>query len=68
MIEKYSFYPIKPEAQEKITVLREAFSACEETVLANTKPSRLLSIALTDLESAAMFAIKSIAHDPENRT
>lgn len=67
MLDKYSFYPIKPEAQEKIVMLRDAFSRCEEIVLANTKPSRLLSIALTDLESAAMFAIKSIAHDPENR-
>lgn len=65
--ERFSSFPITEEAQGKIQKLREAFTAVETAVGANCPAGRLLSIALTDLESAAMFAIKSIAHDVGSR-
>jgi len=67
ILEKYSFFPITEEAQGKIQALRVAFSEIESVVLSVAPDSRLRSVALTDLESAAMFAIKSIAHAPANR-
>ena len=67
VLDRYSFYPITEEAQAKIQKLREAFSVLETVVTAECPGGRLLSIAFTDLESAAMFAIKSIAHAEESR-
>lgn len=52
----------KPSAQglDKITQLRKVFSDLHDLVESIAPVSRERSIALTELESAAMWAIKSV--------
>lgn len=56
-----------PEALEKITEVREAFKVVNELISAIPNSSvqigaRELAIAKTNLEQAAMWAIKGISH------
>jgi hypothetical protein len=59
----------KPSAAglAKIAELRKAFSTLHEQIRALTPVSREQSVALTNLEQAAMWAIKAVVHnDPES--
>jgi hypothetical protein len=50
---------------EKITTLREHFSELKKDIETICPPSRERSVALTELETSAMWAIKSVvSNDP----
>lgn len=52
---------------EKITKLREAFSQLHSTIEELAPASRERSVALTELETTAMWAIKAVVcNDPES--
>jgi len=49
----------------KITRLRAAFTVLKQTIEETAPPSRERAVALTELETAAMWAIKSVvSNDP----
>lgn len=51
----------------KITTLREAFSALHKTIEELAPASRERSVAITNLETTAMWAIKAVVvNDPES--
>ncbi len=59
----------KPSAAglEKITQLREAFSVLYDLVSKITPSAREKAVALTNLETAGMWAIKAVVYnDPES--
>lgn len=64
---QFAYHKPSPEALAKISELRKAFSALN-TVLGQTCPSsRELSVALTELETSAMWAVKSVVcNDPKS--
>jgi hypothetical protein len=52
---------------ERITYLRNKFSELEDAIKAHCPESRTRSVALTELETSAMWAIKSIVfNDPDS--
>lgn len=67
MIKTYAYHKPSSTSIEKIALLRKAFSDLHETCTANAPQSRELSVALTNLEQAAMWAIKAVVcNDPES--
>ena len=65
--QKYAYHKTTPDTGDKITTLREAFQALDELVQEFTPPSRERSLALTELETAAMWAIKAVVlGDPKS--
>ena len=53
---------------DKITALREAFTAVARLIEETCPASRQRSVAITELETAAMWAIKAVVfNDPERR-
>ena len=66
---KKTFAYHKPSAASlsTITAIREAYSALHDAIEAECPPSRERAVALTELETSAMWAIKSvICNDPES--
>jgi hypothetical protein len=63
LIFAYESKPITPEKVDLIKNLRQDFSNIHENILVHCPKSREQSIALTHLETAAMFAIKAITHE-----
>lgn len=66
---KKTFAYHKPGADglAKITQLREAFSGLSDLIEAICPKSREASVALTNLETTAMWAIKAVVcNDPES--
>ena len=53
----FAYHAPSPSGLERITRLREAFSAVKAEIERNCPPSRQCSVALTELETAAMWAI-----------
>ncbi len=53
----------KDNQQEKISNTRNTFTDTAEFILENLKDSREKSLALTKLEEACMWAIKSITRE-----
>lgn len=66
MIDKpFAYHKPSDDGLVKITALREAFSIVAAAIEANCTPSRQKSIAVTELETAAMWAIKAVVfNDP----
>lgn len=61
MIDKpFAYHKPSEDGLGKITALREAFSAVQDVIRVNCPPSRQTSVALTELETAAMWAIKAV--------
>lgn len=51
----------------KIAKIREAFSTLDDLITELAPPSREKSVALTNLETTAMWAIKAVVcNDPES--
>ncbi len=63
MKKNYSFFKISEESQEKIAALRQIFSDAHEKIEELCPNSRERSTGLTHLEGAAMWIIKSVAHN-----
>lgn len=65
MIKPYAYHKPSEVGLKKITALREAFSTLHTLILDLAPDSREKSVALTNLETAAMWGIKSIVtNDP----
>ena len=59
----------KPSAigLQKITEIRKGYSEIKRLLENNCPPSRQLSVALTELETSAMWAIKAVVfNDPKS--
>lgn len=67
MLKTFAYHKPSTEGLEKITKLREAFSAVAALMDEVCPQSRERSIAFTELETSAMWAIKSIVcNDPKS--
>lgn len=67
MIKTYSYHKPSDDGLGKITSLREAFSALHDLIEQTCPPSREKSVALTNLETTAMWAIKAVVcNDPKS--
>ena len=66
MIDKpFAYHKPSPDALQRITILREAFSAAAQAVIKQCPLSRQQSVAITELETSAMWAIKAVViNDP----
>lgn len=66
MIDKpFAYHKPSPTGLDKINALREAFSQVKATIEQTCPTSRQMSVALTELETAAMWAIKAVVfNDP----
>lgn len=54
---------------EKINALREGFSTVQRLIEEHCPTSRQKSVAITELETAAMWAIKAVVfNDPQSET
>lgn len=63
----YAYHKPSAGGMEKIKDLRRAFSLLHNVVLELAPESRERSVALTNLETTAMWAIKSVVcNDPES--
>ena len=68
MIDKpFAYHKPSDDGLSRITELRAGFSALKATIERVGPPSRERSIAITELETAAMWAIKSVVfNDPKS--
>lgn len=68
MIDKpYAYHKPSPDGLAKINRLRELFSEVEKTLKEVCPPSRHLSVAITNNEQTAMWAIKAVVfNDPDS--
>lgn len=63
----FAYHKPSSTGLEKITKLREAFSALHNLIMVEAPPSRERAVALTNLETTAMWAIKSVVcNDPNS--
>ena len=64
----FAYHLPSPTGLERITRLREGFSALKRAIEETCPPSRQTSVAITELETAAMWAIKAVVfNDPESK-
>lgn len=67
MLKTYAYHKPSAAGLEKITALRQAFSDLTDKINELCPSSRERSVALTELETSAMWAIKSVVcNDPES--
>ena len=63
----YQYHKPSADGLDKVAKLREAFSTVDDIVQELAPSSRERSLAITNLEQAAMWAIKAVVvHDPES--
>ena len=63
----YAYHKPSDEGLDKINKLREAFSETEKLIREVCPPSRQQSIAITNNEQTAMWAIKAVVfNDPKS--
>ena len=60
MLKTFAYHKPSGGSLEKINALREAFSTLQKAIEANAPKSRELSVALTHLETTAMWAVKAV--------
>ena len=66
MIDKpFAYHKPSAEGLVKITNLREAFSAVKAAIETNCPPSRQTAVAITELETSAMWAIKAVVFNDD---
>lgn len=67
MLKTFAYHAPSAVGLEKIAALREAYSALHEALTEIAPHSREKSVALTELETSAMWAVKSVVfNDPES--
>lgn len=68
MIDKpFAYHKPSPEGLNKINELRLAYSEMMRVIEANCPNSRQKSVAITELETSAMWAIKAVVfNDPKS--
>lgn len=63
----YAYHKPSQDGIDKIKVLRKAFSDLHDLIEQTAPNSREKSVALTNLETTAMWAIKAVVcNDPES--
>ena len=62
----YAYHKPSPEGRDKINKLREHFSEGERLMKEICPQSRQLSVALTNNETTAMWAIKAVVFNDPN--
>lgn len=66
MIDKpFAYHKPSDDGLLKITTVREAYSQLKRVIESNCPPSRQLSVALTELETSAMWAIKAVVFNDD---
>jgi hypothetical protein len=61
----YAYHKPTDDGMSRINRLREAFSAVDRAIRETCPDSRHKSVAITELETAAMWAIKAVVfNDP----
>lgn len=67
MRKTYAYHKPGAGGLEKITALRKAFSELHDKIEELAPASREKSVALTNLETAAMWAVKAVVcNDPQS--
>lgn len=67
MKKTYAYHKPSNDGIEKIAALRKLFSDLHDRIEQLCPPSREKSVALTNLETTAMWAIKAVVcNDPES--
>lgn len=67
MKKTYAYHKPSAAGIDKIAKLREAFSQLDDLITELAPNSREKSVAITQLETAAMWAIKAVVcNDPES--
>ena len=68
MIDKpFAYHKPSEDGFQKISRLREAFSLVQRAIQDNCPESRQKSVAITELETSAMWAIKAVVfNDPKS--
>lgn len=67
MKKTFAYHRPSPEGLRKIQILREKFSELHDSIEQYCPPSRERSLALTELESSGMWAIKAVVvNDPNS--
>jgi hypothetical protein len=63
----FAYHKPSEDGMARITDLRAAFSVVKASIEANCPESRQRSVAITELETAAMWAIKAVVfNDPKS--
>jgi hypothetical protein len=63
----FAYHRPSPDGLARITALREAFSQTKAAIEMQCPESRQRSVALTELETSAMWAIKAVVfNDPDS--
>lgn len=67
MEKTYAYHKPSAAGLERVAKLREAFSALHDLIEKTAPASREKSVAFTNLETTAMWAIKAVVcNDPES--
>ncbi len=69
MIDKpFAYHKPSDDGMTRINNLREAYSVVKKVIEDNCPPSRQQSVAITELETSAMWAIKAVVfNDPQSK-
>jgi hypothetical protein len=63
----YAYHKPSTDGMSRITTLREAYSELQRVIDETCPHSRHKSVAITELETSAMWAIKAVVfNDPES--
>ncbi len=63
----FAYHKPSDDGLQKITRIRQAYSDVKRILETEAPPSRQLSVALTELETSAMWAIKAVVfNDPKS--
>lgn len=64
----FAYHKPSDDGHARITAIREGYSKLKQILEANAPPSRHLSVAITELETSAMWAIKAVVfNDPGSK-
>ena len=63
MLKVFASHKPTPEGAAKIQALREAYTVLHTAITENAPPSRERSVAITELETSAMWATKAVVHN-----
>ena len=67
MIDKpFAYHRPSADGMQKITALRQTFSDVKAAIEANCPESRQRAVAITELETSAMWAIKAVVFNDPN--
>lgn len=63
ILKPFAYHAPSEEGLRRITRLREAYSNLLDVIQEEAHPSREKSIAITELETSAMWAVKAVVYN-----